>query len=115
MVYVVLGISAAGHEEVLGIYISENESARYWLSILNELKNRGVKDIMIICADGLVGIREAIETTFPQTKYQRVVFQVRNTLKYVSKKDRKAFASYLCRIYTAPNENLAIGELDRVT
>ena len=114
--YIVLGISAAGHKDVLGIYISANESAKYWLSILNELKNRGVKDIMIICADGLAGIREAIESAFPQTEYQRcVVHQVRSTLKYVSEKDRKAFAGDLRRIYTAPNEELAMGELDRVT
>lgn len=113
--YVVLVISAAGHKDVPGIYISENESAKYWLFILNELKNRGVKDIMIICADGLIGIREAMETAFPQTEYQRcIVHQVRNTLKYASEKDKKAFANDLRRIYTAPNEELAMGELDRV-
>ena len=109
--YIVLGISASGHKEVLGICIGENE---YWLSILNELKNRGVKDILITCADGLSGIKEAVEASFPQTEYQRcIVHQVRNTLKYVSDKDRKAFANDLRRIYGAANEELALGELDR--
>ena len=112
--YIVLGISASGHKDVLGIYIGENESAKYWLSILNELKNRGVKDILIVCADGLTGIKDAIEAAFPQTEYQRcIVHQVRNTLKYVSDKDRKAFANDLRRIYGAPSEELALGELDR--
>lgn len=102
--YIVLGISASGHKDVLGIYIGENESAKYWLSILNELKNRGVKDILIVCADGLTGIKDAIEAAFPQTEYQRcIVHQVRNTLKYVSDKDRKAFANDLRRIYGAPS------------
>ena len=111
--YIVLVISASGHKEVLGICIGENESAKYWLSILNELKNRGVKDILITCADGLSGIKEAVEASFPQTEYQRcIVHQVRNTLKYVSDKDRKAFANDLRRIYGAPNEELALGELE---
>ena len=82
------------------LHWGENESAKYWLSILNELKNRGVKDILIVCADGLTGIKDAIEAAFPQTEYQRcIVHQVRNTLKYVSDKDRKAFANDLRRIY----------------
>lgn len=99
--YIVLGISAGGRKDVLGIYIGKNESAKYWLSILNEVKNRGVKDILIICADGLTGIRDAIEAAFPQTGYQRcLVHQVWNTLKYVSDKDSKTFAN-ATRKYTA--------------
>ena len=87
--YVMLGINSSGIKEVLTIQIGENESAKYWLSVLNELKNRGVNDILIICADGLSGIKEAINTAFPNTEYQRcIVHQVRNTLKYVSDKDR---------------------------
>ena len=82
-----------------------NESLKYWLSVLNELKNRGVKDILIICADGLSGIKEAIAAAFPKTEYQRcIVHQVRNTLKYVLDKDRKAFASDLKTIYHASDE-----------
>ena len=80
--YVILGINAKGKKEVLTISIGENESSKYWLSVLNELKNRGVKDILIICADGLTGIKEAIAAAFPKTEYQRcIVHQVRNTLR----------------------------------
>lgn len=83
---------------------------------MNGLKNRGVKDILIICADGLTGIREAIQAAFPQTEYQRcIVHQVRNTLKYVSDKDRKAFANDLKTIYHAPNEEQGRANRDRVT
>lgn len=103
--YVMLGINSSGIKEVLTIQIGENESAKYWLSVLNELKNRGVNDILIICADGLSGIKEAINTAFPNTEYQRcIVHQVRNTLKYVSDKDRKEFAADLKTIYRAPSE-----------
>lgn len=77
----------------MSIHVRENESAKYWLSALNELKNRGVKDILILYADGLSGIKEAIAAAYPQTEYQRcIVHQVRNTLKYVANKDQKAFA-----------------------
>ncbi len=89
---------------------------KYWLSVLNELKNRGVKDILIICADGLTGIKEAIAAAFPKTEYQRgIVHQVRNTLKYVPDKDRKAFATDLKTIYQAADEQKALAALDRVT
>jgi len=95
---------------------SENESAKYWLSVLNELKNRGVKDIMIVCADGLSGIKEAIATAFPNTEYQRcLVHQVRNTLKYVPDKDRKTFAKDLKTIYNASTEEEGRKALDKVT
>ena len=113
--YVILGISTAGKKEVLSIHVGTNESAKYWLSVLNELKNRGVKDILIICADGLTGIKEAINAAYPNTEYQRcIVHQVRNTLKYVPDKDRKAFATDLKTIYHAPNEEQARNALDRV-
>ena len=114
--YVILGINCTGHKEVLTIQVGENESAKYWLSVLNELKNRGVKDIMIVCADGLSGIKEAIATAFPNTEYQRcLVHQVRNTLKYVPDKDRKAFAKDLKTIYNAPTEEEGRKTLDKVT
>lgn len=90
--YVILGINTEGKKEVLSITVGDNKSSKYWLSVLNELKNRGVKDILIICADGLSGIKEAIAAAFPKTEYQRcIVHQVRNTLKYVPDKDRKAY------------------------
>ncbi|MDO5157201.1 MAG: IS256 family transposase [Eubacteriales bacterium] len=114
--YVMLGINLEGKKEVLTIQVGENESAKYWLSVLNELKNRGVKDVLIICADGLTGIKEAINAAFPETEYQRcIVHQVRNTLKYVSDKDRKEFAADLKKIYNAPNEQLGAEARDEVT
>ena len=114
--YVILGINTEGKKEVLSIPVGDNESSKYWLSVLNELKNRGVKDILIICADGLSGIKEAIAAAFPKTEYQRcIVHQVRNTLKYVPDKDRKAFASDLKTIYHASDEEKARMALDRVT
>ena len=91
--YVIMGITMDGRKDVISLQIGENESAKYWLGVLNDLKNRGVKDIMIICADGLTGIKEAIAAAFPETEYQRcIVHQIRNTLKYVPYKDKKAFA-----------------------
>ncbi len=114
--YVILGINCEGKKEVLSIQIGENESAKFWLSVLNELKNRGVKDILILCADGLSGIREAISTAYPATEYQRcLVHQVRNTLKYVPDKDRKAFAKDLQTIYNASSEKEGREALDEVT
>ena len=114
--YVILGISLEGKKEVLTIEVGQNESAKYWLSVLNSLKNRGVRDILIICADGLTGIKEAIATAFPQTEYQRcIVHQVRNTLKFVADKDRKAFAADLKKIYHAPNAERAAEVRDSVT
>lgn len=105
--YVILGISEEGRKEVLSIQAGENESSKYWLSVLNELKNRGVKDILILCADGLTGIKESISVAFPNTEYQRcIVHQVRNTLKYVADKDKKEFAADLKTIYTAPSEEI---------
>ena len=101
--YVILGINTEGKKEVLSINVGDNESAKYWLSVLNELKNRGVRDILILYADGLTGIKEAIAAAFPKTEYQRcIVHQVRNTLKYVPDKDRKAFATDLKTIYQHP-------------
>ena len=114
--YVILGINLEGHKEVLTIEIGENESSKYWLSVLNGLKNRGVKDILILCADGLTGIKEAIAAAYPQTEYQRcLVHQVRNTLKYVADKDKKTFANDLKAIYHAATEATALEELERVT
>lgn len=113
--YVILGITLDGKKEVLTIEVGENESSKYWLSVLNSLKNRGVQDILIICADGLTGIKEAISTAFPMTEYQRcIVHQVRNTLKYVADKDKKQFAADLKKIYQAPNEERAAQIRDTV-
>ena len=114
--YVIIGITVDGKKDVLSISVGDNESSKYWLSVLNELKNRGVKDTLVICADGLSGIKEAISAAFPNTEYQRcIVHQVRNTLKYAPDKDRKAFAKDLKTIYQAVNEEKALEALDRVT
>ena len=114
--YVVLGINEDGMKEVLSIEVGENESSKYWLGVLNSLKNRGVQDILILCSDGLTGLKEAIQAAFPNTEHQRcIVHMVRNTLKYVANKDMKAFAKDLKTIYTAPDEKTALKRLDEVT
>ena len=113
--YVILGYSKDGMKEILSLEIGENESSKYWLGVLNNLKNRGIKDIMVLCADGLSGIKEAINTAFPETEYQRcIVHQVRNTLKYVAYKDMKPFANDLKGIYLAPDEKTGYEELEKV-
>ena len=114
--YVVLGINEDGKKEVLTIVVGENESSKYWLSVLNSLKNRGVQDILILCSDGLTGIKDAISTAFPMTEQQRcIVHMVRNTLKYVANKDMKVFAKDLKTIYTSPDEKNALKQLKLVT
>lgn len=114
--YVILGINDEGHKEVLSIQIGENESSKYWLGVLNELKNRGVNDILILCADGLTGMKEAVNAAFPNTEYQRcIVHQVRNTLKYVADKDKKKFATDLKTIYQAPSEPIAHERMLEIT
>jgi len=113
--YVILGYSKDGMKEILSLEIGENESSKYWLGVLNNLKNRGIKDIMVLCADGLSGIKEAINAAFPETEYQRcIVHQVRNTLKYVAYKDMKPFANDLKGIYLAPDEKTGYEELEKV-
>ena len=103
--YIVLGVNSEGMKEVMSIETGENESSKFWLNVLNSLKNRGVRDILTICADGLSGISEAIQVAYPQTEYQRcIVHMVRNTLKHVSEKNRKAFAGDLKKIYHSPDE-----------
>jgi len=114
--YVILGINEDGRKEVISIQIGQNESSKYWLSVLNELKNRGVRDILILCADGLSGIKESINVAFPNTEYQRcIVHQVRNTLKYVADKDKKEFAADLKTIYHAPAEEQGHARMLEVT
>ena len=114
--YVVLGINEDGKKEVLSIAVGENESSKYWLSVLNSLKNRGVKGILILCSDGLTGIKDAISAAFPMTEQQRcIVHMVRNTLKYVANKDMKEFARDLRTIYTAADEDNAQKQLKKVT
>ena len=114
--YIILGINDEGKKEVLSINIGENESSKYWLGILNELKNRGVQDILILCADGLTGIKESIAVAYPKTENQRcIVHQVRNTLKHVSYKDKKEFSNDLKGIYHAPTEEIGYEIMQEVT
>ena len=113
-VYVVVGVDLNGQKDVLGMWIAERESARFWAGVLNELRNRGVKDILIAAVDNLTGFSEAIEAAFPQTEVQKcVVHQIRNSLSYVTYKDYKAVASALKPIYRAPSEKAGDEALDR--
>ena len=110
--YVVLGIDKDGMKKVLTITIGENESAKYWMTVLNELKNRGVQDILVLCADGLTGLKEAISAIYPKTEYQRcIVHQIRNSLKYVPYTDRKELANDLKTVYKASTEELGYTNL----
>ena len=112
-VYIAIGINMSGIKEVLGMWIGENESAKYWLSILNGLKNRGVEDILIACVDGLTGFDNAIEAVYPKTEIQQcVIHQIRNSTKYVSYKDIKALMADLKRVYAAVDEETALYELE---
>ena len=112
-VYVAIGINLDGRKEVLGMYVGENESAKYWLSILNGLKNRGVEDILITCIDGLTGFPEAISAIYPNTEIQHcIIHQIRNSTKYVSYKDIKALMADLKKVYAAVDEETALYELD---
>ena len=105
--YIAMGISINGIKEVLGIYIGENESSKFWMTVFNNLKNRGIKDILILSSDGLTGIKEAIAVAFPKTEHQTcIVHLTRNTLKYVSHKDKAQFAQDLKAIYTASDEEI---------
>ena len=107
-VHMALGVNLEGKKELLGIWMTTNESSKFWLSVMTELQNRGVKDIFIACVDGLTGFPEAIETVFPQTRVQLcIVHLIRNSLKYVSYKDRKAVAGNLKKVYGAPTESEA--------
>lgn len=113
--YIVLGINKEGYKEVLGIWIGENESSKFWLGVLNDLKNRGVKDILIMCSDNLSGIKEAITTAFPNTIQQRcIVHMIRNSVKFVSYKDLKGFCNDLKTIYTSNNEEQGYEKLQEV-
>ena len=114
-VYGVIGIDLEGKKDVLGLWIAETENAKYWLQVLTDLKNRGVKDILIITSDDLPGIQEAICAVYPEAAYQGcVVHVIRNSLKHVSYKDKKAFSSTMKSIYQAPTEEAALMALDEL-
>lgn len=112
-VYLALGINLEGQKELLGLWLSENEGAKFWLNVLTELQNRGVKDILIACVDGLKGFPDAINTAYPDTHIQLcIVHMVRNSMKFVPWKDYKAIAADLKKIYQATSEEKALLSLD---
>jgi putative transposase len=112
--YMVIGIDLDGNKDVLGMWIGEHESAKFWLSVLNELKNRGVQDILITCVDNLTGFSQAITACYPQTEIQKcIIHQIRNSTRYVSYKDLKKVTADLKPIYKATTEEAALAELDR--
>lgn len=116
--YIMLGVTLEGKKEILGIYLGENESSKYWLTLLNELKNRGVEDVLIFAIDGLNGFNQAIQAVYPKAEVQRcIVHQIRSSLKFVSWKDRKAVAKDLKTVYTALTEEdaqLALTEFNDI-
>ena len=113
--YIVLGYDTDGNKDILGLWIGENESAKFWLTVLTELKQRGVKDILILCSDGLTGIKDAISATFPNTVQQRcIVHIIRNSIKYVGYKDYKEFTKDLKNVYQANTEEIALNKLDEI-
>lgn len=116
-VYIAIGITLSGKKDILGIWISKGaETSKYWLTIMNEMKNRGVEDILIVATDNLPGFSEAIKSAFPKTEIQKcIIHQIRNSTKYLSYKDRKEFCNDLKAIYKAPTEEsglMALGQLD---
>ena len=112
-VYIAIGINMDGLKEVLGMWVGENESAKFWLSVMNGLKNRGLQDILIACVDGLTGFPAAIEAVYPKTEIQQcIIHQIRNTTKFVSYKDIKALMADLKKVYAAIDEQTALAELE---
>ena len=113
-IYLALGVNMEGHKELLGLWLSENDGAKFWLNVLTELQNRGVKDILIACVDGLKGFPYAISTAFPDAQIQLcIVHMVRNSLKYVTWKDYKAVTADLKQVYQSVIEEEALLALDR--
>ena len=114
-VYTILGLNVEGKKELLGLYLSEHEGAHHWLTVLTDLHNRGVKDILIACVDGLKGFPEAIESIYPKTEIQHcIIHQIRNSLKYVASKNQKAFMADLKCVYKATTLNAAETALDEL-
>ena len=114
-IYVALGITMDGMKDVIGLWIGENEGAKFWLKVCTELKNRGVKDILIACVDGLKGFPDAIKTVFPETAVQLcIIHQIRNSFKYIASKDQKEFIADLKEVYKATNEELGLEALNEM-
>lgn len=113
--YTCLGVDINGYKDMFGIWIGQAESAKFWMGVLTELRNRGIKDILFACVDGLKGFTEAIESIFPKTTVQKcVIHQIRNSFKYIASKDQKPFMKDLRPVYTSPTEEAALFELDNL-
>ena len=113
--YVVLGVTVEGYKDILSITAGANETSKFWLGMLNDLKNRGVKDVLFFCVDGLPGFKEAIQAVYPQAEIQRcVIHMLRNSFKYVNYNDLKKFSSDFKEVYNAPNETAALTELENM-
>ena len=111
--YVVLGVTTEGYKEILSITVGANETSKFWLGMLNDLKNRGLKDVLFFCVDGLAGFKEAISAVYPQAQIQRrVIHMPRNSFKYVNYSDLKKFSNDFKAVYNAPNETAAYSELE---
>lgn len=110
--YVVMGVTVEGNKDILGIWIGESETSKFWLGVMNDLKNRGVQDVLLFCVDGLTGLKEAIIAAFPKAEIQRcIIHQLRNSFKYVSYKDVKAVSKDFKAVYQAINEEVALEKL----
>lgn len=113
--YVVLSVTTEGYKDILSITVGANETSKFWLGMLNGLKNRGVKDVLFFCVDGLPGFKEAIQAVYPQAEIQRcVIHMLRNSFKYVNYNDLKKFSSDFKAVYNAPNETAALSELENI-
>jgi transposase-like protein len=113
--YICMSLDMKGYKDILGIWIGEAEGAKFWLSVCNDLKNRGVKEILIACMDGLKGLPDAIKSVFPDVSIQNcIIHQIRNSIKYIASKDKKEFMRDLKCVYKAPNEEDALNSLDTV-
>ena len=114
-VYICLGYDMKGYKDIFGIWVDEAEGAKFWLGICNDLKNRGVKEILIACMDGLKGLPQAIKTVFPNVNIQTcIIHQIRNSIKYIASKDKRDFMKDLKEVYKAPTEELALAQLDNL-
>ena len=113
--YVIMGVTIEGYKDILSITVGANETSKFWLGILNDLKNRGIKDVLFFCVDGLPGFKEAIHAVFPSAQIQRcVIHMLRNSFKYVNYSDLKKFSSDFKNVYNAPNESAALAELETI-
>ena len=110
--YVIMGVTIEGYKEILSITVGANETSKFWLGMLNDLKNRGIKDVLFFCVDGLPGFKEAIQAVFPSAQVQRcVIHMLRNSFKYINYADLKKFSADFKNVYNAPNESIALDEL----